>query len=79
LCFFFVFLFLRLVCPMLPVSLDWSFLIAPSLFCSVYLDESENYILTITLSNSVEQIVIFKNGKSFSMESYTYSACPNVN
>jgi hypothetical protein len=35
LCFCFV--FLRLVCPMLPVSLDCSFLIAPSVFSNVYL------------------------------------------
>ena len=40
LCFCFV--FLRLVYPMLPVSLDCPFLIAPSVFSNVYL--STNYI-----------------------------------
>jgi hypothetical protein len=35
LCFCFV--FLCLVCPMLPVSLDCSFLITPSVFSNVYL------------------------------------------
>ena len=35
LCFCFV--FLCLVCPMLPVSLDCPFLIAPSIFSNVYL------------------------------------------
>jgi len=35
LCFCFV--FLRLVYPMLPVSLDCLFLIAPSVFSNVYL------------------------------------------
>ena len=35
LCFCFV--FLRLVCPMLPVSLDCTFFIVPSVFSSVYL------------------------------------------
>jgi hypothetical protein len=34
LCFCFV--FLRLVCPMLPVSLDFPFLIAPLIFSNVY-------------------------------------------
>jgi hypothetical protein len=37
LCFCFV--FLRLVYPMLPVSLDCSFLIAPFVFSNVYLPE----------------------------------------
>jgi len=31
-----VFVFLRLVCPLLPVSLDCSFLIALSVFSKVY-------------------------------------------
>ena len=30
------FVFTRLVYPMLPVSLDCSYLIAPSVFCNVY-------------------------------------------
>jgi hypothetical protein len=34
------FFFLRLLCPMLPVSLDCSFLIAPSDFSNVYLDST---------------------------------------
>ena len=29
----------RLVCPMLPVSLDCPFLIAPSVFSNVYLEK----------------------------------------
>ena len=33
----FLFVFLRLVCPMLPISLDCPFLIAPSVFSIVYL------------------------------------------
>ena len=33
-----VFLSLRLLCPMLPVSLDCPFLIAHSVFSNVYLD-----------------------------------------
>jgi hypothetical protein len=33
----FLFRFLRLLYPMLPVSLDWPFLIAPSVFSNVYL------------------------------------------
>jgi hypothetical protein len=36
-CCVFVFGFLRFVYPMLPVSLDSPFLIAPSVFSSVYL------------------------------------------
>ena len=35
---YFCFVFLRLVCPMLPVSLDFPFLIAPSVFSNVYSD-----------------------------------------
>jgi hypothetical protein len=38
LCFCFV--FLRLVCPMLPVSLDYPFLIATSVFSKVYLNKT---------------------------------------
>ena len=38
LCFCFV--FIRLVCPMLPVSLDYSFLIAHSVFSQGYLNIS---------------------------------------
>ena len=34
----FCFAFLRLVNPMLPVSLDCPFLFAPSVFCNVYLE-----------------------------------------
>ena len=37
LCCVFVFYCLRLVYPMLPVSLDCPFLIAPSVFSNVYL------------------------------------------
>ena len=33
----FCFVFLRLVCPSLPVSLDCQFLIAPSVFSNIYL------------------------------------------
>jgi hypothetical protein len=36
-CVVFLFCFLRLVCPMLPVSLDCPFLIAPSVLSNVYL------------------------------------------
>ena len=35
-CFFFIFVLL-LVCPMLPVALDWPFLIASSVFSILYL------------------------------------------
>jgi hypothetical protein len=35
-CVFVCFVFLRLVCPGLPVSLDCPFLIAPSVFSNVY-------------------------------------------
>jgi len=35
-CVVFCFVFLRLVCPMLPVSLDCLLLIAPSVFSNVY-------------------------------------------
>ena len=37
LCCVFVFFFLRIVFPILPVSLDYHFLIAPSVFYNVYL------------------------------------------
>jgi hypothetical protein len=37
--FCFCFACLRLVYPRLPVSLDCPFLIAPSVFCSVYLKQ----------------------------------------
>jgi len=42
LCFAFVFVFLRRVYPMLPVSLDCSFMIAPSVFSNVYLITSSH-------------------------------------
>ena len=35
-CVVFLFIFCRLVYPMLPVSLDCPFLIAPSVFSNVY-------------------------------------------
>jgi len=46
---YFCFVFVRLVYPMLPVSLDCSFFIASSIFSSVYLKE---------------QIKIFMNSKA---------------
>ena len=45
--FCFCFVFLRLVCPMLPVSLDCTLLIAPSLFSNV---QSNKYSESITKS-----------------------------
>jgi len=46
LCFLFV--FLRLVYPMLPVSLDCPFLITPSVFSSVYLLLIQNISLLLS-------------------------------
>ena len=44
--------FLRIVYPMLPVSLDFPFLIAPLVFYNVYLQNIENYFhINPTLSN----------------------------
>jgi hypothetical protein len=45
------FCFLRLVYPMLPVSLDCPLLVAPSVFSYVYLD-----ILIIVISNESNEI-----------------------
>ena len=39
LCHVFCFVCLRLVCPMLPVSLDCPVLIIPSIFSNVYLEQ----------------------------------------
>ena len=47
LCFYFV--FLRLVYPMLSVSLDCPFVIAPSVFSNVYLD----IYVSITITGSI--------------------------
>ena len=42
LCCVFVLSFLRLVCPMFQVSLDCSFVIAPSVYSNVYSIDSED-------------------------------------
>ena len=41
--FFFLFVFVLCLVSMLPVSLDCSFLIAPSVFCNVYFKHIEHY------------------------------------
>ena len=49
----FVFVFLSLEYTMLPVSLDWPYLIAPSVFSNVYLLRTRKLIVSpkVSLSN----------------------------
>ena len=49
LCCFFYFVCLRLVCPMLQVSLDCPFLIAPLLFSNVYSNVHRRHIPVVTI------------------------------
>ena len=53
LCCVLCFACLRLVYPMLPVSLDCPFLIAPSVFSNVYLSKGSRVILAIIVDNVV--------------------------
>ena len=43
LCWVFYFVFRHFVYPMLPVSLGWLFLIAPSIFSNICLEQDTNY------------------------------------
>ena len=54
----FRFVFLHFECPMLPASLDYPFLIAPSVFCNVYLlvPESE-WISKPVLASVIYQVL----------------------
>jgi hypothetical protein len=45
-CCVFCFVFIRIVYPMLPVSLDFPFLIAPSVFLYVYFQIRQNTTYT---------------------------------
>jgi hypothetical protein len=54
LCCVYVLCFLRLVYPMLPVSLDFPFFIAPSVFSNVYLMSHSHDNTTIILTSHWE-------------------------
>jgi len=56
LCFF---VFIRLVCHIWPVSLDWSFVIAPSVFSDVYLRMMDTLYIYINLHYSQIMLDLF--------------------
>jgi hypothetical protein len=52
----FLFFCLSFVCPMLPVSLDGPFLIAPSVFANVYLFQGRTLIVSIVFQHHIYRI-----------------------